>query len=332
MPRVSVIIPTHNRANVVGEAIHSVLAQDCRGFEVVVVDDGSTDDTAAAARAFGEPVRVVPRACGGPAAARNTGIRESRGEFVCFLDSDDLYLPGRLARAVAFLDRRPEYDAVYGDWAILHEDGRLTRRPGRGFPSGRVFRQLLLRQLWHTNTITLRRRCFDQVGLFDESLPRWEDRDFWLRLAWSCRIGYLPGEVAVYRMERCAEPGRGKRAMDCHWQVALTERWLASGRPFTEAERRALRRALFFSHWEYARQLFRAGRDAEARRALARAARVACEDRDFLLAAVARARGRAPALVEPGLWLARLVRRGWQQAVMHVGRSSSGALLEDHRP
>ncbi len=188
MPRISVIIPTHNRADVVGEALASVLAQDYRDFEVVVVDDGSTDDTAAVVQTFGEPVRLVRRPCGGPAAARNTGIRESRGEFVCFLDSDDLYLPQRLAGVASFLDRHPEYDAAYSDWAILHEDGRLTRRPGHGFPSGRVFEPLVLRQLWHTNTITLRRRCFDQVGLFDESLPRWEDRDFWLRLAWSCRI------------------------------------------------------------------------------------------------------------------------------------------------
>jgi len=347
MPHVSVIIPTHNRADVVGEAITSVLAQTYLrrsapplppgDLEVVVVDDGSDDGTGEVVARFGPPVRVVSRRCGGPAAARNTGIRESRGELICFLDSDDLYLPTRLERAVAFLDQHPEHDATYSDWMILREDGRLTKRPGRDFPSGRVFQSLVLRQLWHTNTITIRRRCFDRLGLFDESLPRWEDRDFWLRLAWSCQVGYLPGEVAIYRMERCAEPARGKRAVDCQWQVSLTERWLASGLPFTPVERRALRNALFFSHWEHARQLARARRGGECRQALACAAQVAWEDRRCLWAAVALARGRLPLIAQALLWLTRPVRRrDWSLGaglggVRVGGLSNAGGREREHR-
>ena len=125
MPRVSVIIPTHNQAEAVCRAVDSVLAQTFRDFEIIVADDASTDHTAQALARYEGSMRCLHRTTnGGVGAARNDGIRAGSSEFVCFLDSDDLYLPRRLEAAVAFLDHNPTFHAVYTDcrilWSLLH--------------------------------------------------------------------------------------------------------------------------------------------------------------------------------------------------------------------
>ena len=114
MPRVSVIIPTYNRADLLGEAIDSVLAQSYQDFEMIVADDGSTDETAMVASKYGDKVRflALPHR-GQPAAPRNAGIAAATGEYISFLDSDDLYLPDKLALQVPALDENPKVGMVY---------------------------------------------------------------------------------------------------------------------------------------------------------------------------------------------------------------------------
>ena len=148
-PLVSVLVPTFNRAHLVPEAIRSVLSQDYAPFEVVVVDDGSTDDTATVInQEFGRRIRYIRQENAGPGAARNTGIRASSGEYIAFQDSDDIWLPGKLRAQVDALNRHPECALVYGKALSGTADGRPTDRvyggSGRGH-TGDSF-ELMLRQ------------------------------------------------------------------------------------------------------------------------------------------------------------------------------------------
>jgi len=135
-PRVSVVIPTFNRSRLVQLAIESVLAQQFRDFEIIVVDDGSTDDTAACLARYGDPVRVVRQDNLGMNPARNAGIALARGEYIALLDSDDLWLPGKLALQVAILDRLPEAGFLFSEFFIMKDgEGTQGERRAHGLQS-----------------------------------------------------------------------------------------------------------------------------------------------------------------------------------------------------
>jgi len=184
-PRVTVLVPVYNRPGYVREALESALAQECPGgFEVLVVDDGSTDETPAVLASFGDRIRVIRQENAGPAVARNRAFDESRGEFVALLDSDDIWLPGKLAAQVALLDREPRAAVAHSEVAEFFEgdaERAWTRRPP--IVGGRVLHALLARNTIHTMTVLLRKSVLDEVGGFDPSFPPCEDWDLWLRIA-----------------------------------------------------------------------------------------------------------------------------------------------------
>ncbi len=187
-PRVSVVVPTFNRAGALCEAVESALAQSYQDFEIIVVDDGSTDDTPRIVRErFGRDprVRCLRRPNGGPAAARNDGIRQARGDLVAFLDSDDLWRPDKLRLQVEQLDGRPEAALSFCD--ALTEGGRPgagTRFQGKRFRGDTSMRGIVE---WSfpmcTPSVVVRRTVLDAVGLFDESFACNEDWDLWIRIA-----------------------------------------------------------------------------------------------------------------------------------------------------
>ncbi len=172
---VSIIIPAFNAEVVIKGAIESVLAQRYNLLEVIVVDDGSTDDTAAIARAFGPPVSCYSQKNGGAAAARNLGLSLARGEFIGFLDSDDVYVPGRLTLQLKKLQSNPEIAAVIG--RLARE--QLTSNPGEPL----AFKPLPPDE--HINlsfgVCLFRRSAFDRVGMLEESLRHTEDWDWFMR-------------------------------------------------------------------------------------------------------------------------------------------------------
>jgi glycosyltransferase involved in cell wall biosynthesis len=248
MPRVSVIIPCYNSGDLLYAAVNSVLAQTYRDFEIIVVDDASTDATvrsgetslrstgqiASALDRGGPSVRYLRRETnGGVSAARNDGIQASTGEFICFLDCDDLYLPRRLERAVVFLDHNPTLHAAHADCEI-RGPGRQVMAYSMIAASGcrkrlLTWRDIALHEPLHTSTTTIRRPCFDQVGLFDESLRRGQDSEMWLRLSYRYPIAQLPGVVAVWqrRETRWRAAVIARRAIAV-WQAAMT--WLPDAR------------------------------------------------------------------------------------------------------
>lgn len=185
MPEISVVIPTFNMARFVGEAVRSVLDQTFADFEVLVVDDGSTDNTREVIAAIDDPrVRYLHQENRGLAGARNAGIEAARGSFIAFLDADDLWLPDKLARQRQLFADRPWVGLVYTG-AYVMEGGQVFACH-RGRYRGHVVRELLTVDnivVGSGSAAMVRRECFDRVGLFDESLSACEDWDMWLRIA-----------------------------------------------------------------------------------------------------------------------------------------------------
>lgn len=191
---VSVVIPVHNRATAVRRAIASVLAQTCQDVEIIVVDDGSTDGTAAAISQIDDPrVRVIGHERSrGASAARNTGIRASRGEFVAFLDSDDEWLPSKLERQLKVFARSDNgVGLVYTGAELLYDEAGVRRFVPRRRGD---LRRLLLRDncVGGCSVGMVRRRVLEEVGGFDESLPARQDVDLWFRISTRYRVDFVP--------------------------------------------------------------------------------------------------------------------------------------------
>jgi glycosyltransferase involved in cell wall biosynthesis len=212
MPTVSAIIPTYNRAALLVEAVESALAQHRPPDEILVIDDGSRDDTAARMAAYGERVRYVPQANAGPSAARNHGFRLARGEFLALLDSDDLWTPGRLERQLELLQRHPDTDVVFGrevlfgagqpdrDWNLHDPEVRRVLEQSSG-PLAEALALLIRENVVPTSTALFRRSLLDRAGYIDESLRQAEDWDLWLRFALAgARFSYVPAPLCRRRM------------------------------------------------------------------------------------------------------------------------------------
>lgn len=200
MPSVSVIIPTYNRAGDLKEAMHSVLNQTFVDFELIVVDDGSTDNTRDVAESFTDPrVRYIFQVNQGASSARNVGIQVSQGEFIAFLDSDDLFLPEKLSLQVARMEEDPDAGLVYGKYLSQAEIEELTVPIGDCSRTVDL-RRLLLGPAFHMSTVLVRRNLLVQIGGFDASSLRGEDWELALKLALSgCKMVCVPEILSVIR-------------------------------------------------------------------------------------------------------------------------------------
>ena len=185
MATVSVVIPTQNRALFLKEAIDSVLDQDFEDFELIVIDDGSTDATHELLKSYPQ-VCVVTQDHRGVSAARNAGIAKATGPFLAFLDSDDLWLPEKLMAQIAFFNRHPHAFICQTEETWIRNGVRVNPKARHNKPSGMIFERSLELCLVSPSAVMMRRSLFDEVGWFDETLPACEDYDLWLRIA--CRF------------------------------------------------------------------------------------------------------------------------------------------------
>ena len=205
---VSVVIATFNHARLLTEAIESALRQTLDPVDVVVVDDGSTDDTPAVLAGYGTRVRVLRQPNRGLAAARNAGLAATRATYVAFLDADDVFAPTKLAEQVAVLERAPTVGWTYCDVLIETVATGATATASERFGyRARALDGWLFPELIHGNFIPaiaplVRRTVLDVVGGFDEGLTALEDWDLWLRLALSAEARYSPAVLATYRVQR----------------------------------------------------------------------------------------------------------------------------------
>jgi glycosyltransferase involved in cell wall biosynthesis len=207
--RVSVVIPVYNQERYVGAAIESALAQTYRGHEVVVVDDGSTDRTPSVLASFGARIRAIEQPNAGFAAALNRGIAQSHGEYVAWLSSDDLFLPTKLARQVAYLDAHPDVDLVYTDFYEIDPAGQVLRAVrSPWYPDRRRFaREMLRNNFVNGSSVLMRRAAFDAVGGFP-IWPRFQaDGIMWFAMLARGAFGHVPELLTSYRIH----PGQGSQ-------------------------------------------------------------------------------------------------------------------------
>lgn len=197
---VSIIIPAYNQGHFLGAAIESALGQTYPNVEVIVVDDGSTDDTPQVAAGYaGERLRVVRQANAGLSAARNTGIRHARGKFLSYLDSDDQFLPEKIALLMEAMQSDPQIGLVAGQAIPVDEQGNQI---GRIFdePLPAQPERLLLGNPLHVGSVLVRQSWQERAGFFDERLRSYEDWDMWLRLGLlGCGMRFVSRPVSLYR-------------------------------------------------------------------------------------------------------------------------------------
>lgn len=203
VPEVSIIIPAYNAERWLGEAVSSVLNQSHTDLELIIVNDGSTDDTLTIAYSFqDERIKVVDQVNAGVSAARNAGLAMAKGTYICFMDADDAMLPENIAAKLAFL-KEHGVDWVFSDLILCDERLTPTGEILRGTDKD-VFRTLLLNFSPAVPTscsnVVAHKRCFERGVYFDEHLSNVADQDFTLQLSVSCSYLHLPGLFNLYRM------------------------------------------------------------------------------------------------------------------------------------
>ncbi len=280
MSRVSVIIPAYNAESTIAATVDSVLGQTFSDFEIICIDDGSTDRTKAILAEYSDRVRVVAQPNSGPAAARNRGARLSSGDYLAFLDADDIWMPNMLERTVAALDADPSLTLAYCNAAIADSEGVAlgTALIGKGFDHPPSLNELLT-QLWPImpSAALVRRSAYEKCRGYRDELRgasfRFEDVDFWIRMREQGPFEYLSEELVVWRFAWF--PRELKKLPDYSkalhvFEAFVQERYGVSAAPLVRARTRAPRSIL--AH--IGLKALRDGDRARARAAFARAIQV----------------------------------------------------------
>jgi glycosyltransferase involved in cell wall biosynthesis len=282
-PLVSVVLPAYNCGPFISDALDSVVSQNYPALEVLVVDDGSTDETCDVVARYGSAVTLIRQRNAGAAVARNEGMRRARGEYVALLDADDLWLPGKLRLQVDYLESHADVALCCTRWHVLHPDAaghyHFERPPApESVPvdpkwAGWIYCELLLDcEVW-TSTVVMRRNLSERIGGFDAELRRGQDYDYWLRASRVTRIDRLDAPLALYRMQVAHD----RKFPDTNWELTVIrraiERWGTTGpdgRALPEAE---LRARLWALNYKFGYTQYQGGRYALARTAFAAALR-----------------------------------------------------------
>lgn len=276
---VSVVVPCFNAERYIGATLRSILAQDGAELEVIVVDDGSRDGSAALIARDFPAVRLIRQSNAGVAAARNTGIQAAKGEWIAFCDADDLWLPGKLAAQLQAVQAAADCRMSYTAWAVWTsseaepqpaELANLTSlaHDWQG-ASGWIYPELLLDCVVWTSTVLAHRSLFDEMGLFDAAWRIGEDYDLWLRLSRVTRIERVARPLALYR-QHPANITRSAPTQNYRGSVVqrALDTWGLQGPDGRAADESAVRASLAGSWSDFAYSQLKAGRGTDARTSL----------------------------------------------------------------
>ncbi|MBE9550840.1 MAG: glycosyltransferase, partial [Proteobacteria bacterium] len=261
-----VIIPTYNRAHCLNEAIDSVLSQDFRDYELIVVDDGSTDATQEILGSYDGTLRLICQRHGGVSAARNRGIAHARGGFVAFLDSDDLWLPKKLSVQVDFFRKHPDALICQTEEIWIRNGVRVNSKKRHRKYSGDIFEKALPLCIVSPSAVMMKRSLFDKVGLFDKSFPVCEDYDLWLRVSAAYPVHLIETPLIVKRGGHSDQLSRSFLAID-RFRIKALCKILTSGSLHGDQERLAID-ALERKCGIYGRGCLKRGRIKEGRKYL----------------------------------------------------------------
>jgi glycosyltransferase involved in cell wall biosynthesis len=236
--KLSVIVPAYNAEAYVLEALRSVLAQEHAPLEILLVDDGSSDNTVALVEREMPMVHVIRQANAGVAEARNTGLRHADGDYICLLDADDGWFAGKIAAQLSYLERHPDTGALGHAWLNWYPDAAGCYRPLAWQPpadpqridtghSGWIYPCLLMECIIHTSTLMIRREFVDMTGFFRTDLVTGEDYDYWLRLSRLTKIDKLAAPYSFYRRGSMTSLTGRVKPIDHGYEVvrAAVERW-----------------------------------------------------------------------------------------------------------
>ncbi|MDP6558706.1 MAG: glycosyltransferase [Candidatus Binatia bacterium] len=228
MSLVSVVIPTYNRWPIVCKAIDSVLAQSYEAIELIVVDDGSDDESGEKLKKYGSRITVLSQSRKGVAAARNLGVGLSRGRYLAFLDSDDYWRRKKLEIQVAYMEAHPEVHLCQTEEIWLRNGIRVNPKMRHRKPSGDIFRPSLDLCLVSPSAVMIRRDLFERVGGFDTSFPVCEDYEFWLRIAVDTPVPLIPRPLVFKRGGHEDQLSRSTWGLD-RFRILALEKLLRSG-------------------------------------------------------------------------------------------------------
>ena len=217
---ISVVIPVYNRPQLVKRAIESVLEQSLKVDEIIVVDDGSTDDTAIVLQSFDEKIKIITQKNNGVSSARNAGIKASKNRWVCFLDSDDIWHKEKLEQQLAFHKANPHILFSHTEEEWIRDGKRVKQKKQHKKPSGFCFEENLNLCKIAPSTVMIEKTLFDKVGYFDEALEVCEDYDMWLRLLNTFEVGLI-GEVLTTKFAGDDQLSFKYHSMDKYRIVAL---------------------------------------------------------------------------------------------------------------
>jgi glycosyltransferase involved in cell wall biosynthesis len=225
MPKVSVIIPAYNAMKYLPDTVNSVLGQTFQDFEIIIVNDGSSDDIEAWVAQNPNPqIQLISQTNQGLAKTRNRGIAHAKGEYIAFLDADDLWEPTKLEKQVSVLDHYLNVGLVYTWVAYIDSENQLTGRVFRHEHEGDVWKPLVLHNLVECGSVALvRRSCLETVGVFDENLSRYnvnEDWDMWLRIAAQYPFKVIK-EALVYYRQTPSSASRNWKLMEESFQIMM---------------------------------------------------------------------------------------------------------------
>jgi hypothetical protein len=268
-PLVSVVIPAFNCARFIRDAVDSALAQNYPALEVIVVDDGSTDDTGALLASYGSRIRLLSQPNRGCAAARNTGVAHARGRYIAFLDGDDAWSPWKIAYQMAALGKAG-YKLAYSRFIVWHQEAdghylpanRMFSAEGIAHVSdcalvtGCTYEALLKDCMVWTSTVLVEKAALDEAGGFDESLELGEDYDLWLRLSRTMPMLGLEQPTALYRQHPHSIT-RGAR--DTNYEYLVLNRALAAWGPGSAPEPGAMRARLARSMFNHGYSHYKGG-------------------------------------------------------------------------
>ena len=260
-PLISVVIPTYNRGWILKEAVDSVLAQKYPAYEVIVVDDGSTDDTAAILAGYGNHITILRQENRGVSAARNRGVRKAGGNLLAFLDSDDLWLPGKLEAQADFFHAHPEMLICQTEETWVRNGRRVNPKNRHKKPSGDIFEPSLELCLVSPSAVMLRRELFEEMNGFDERLPACEDYDLWLRIGCRYPVHLIDTPLIIKRGGHDDQLSR-QPSLD-KYRIESLKTLIDSGR-LSEGHQQAAVRVLVKKCRIYANGCLKRGRDAEA--------------------------------------------------------------------
>lgn len=200
MADISVVIPTYNRVRQLKQAVESVLAQTTPVGEIIVVDDGSKEDTRRELSAYGDLVTVLVQENSGASVARNLGMRRAKGEWIAFLDDDDMWLPEKTERQMELITANPSLGLVYcSDYAVDDDLKVLSTRPAQPKNRGDVFDRLLAGNFIFTSCALARRRAIEKAGYMDLQMRFAQDWDLWLKIAAEYPVDFVPEPLVLYR-------------------------------------------------------------------------------------------------------------------------------------